>query len=84
MEHAIGANKAQPALRVLAVLRKPGGEIVDHAANGRLLRLRAERYLGYKQAKYVMRLEAVDRYDHIAGGQGGFWEDQGYDRYGGI
>jgi hypothetical protein len=31
-----------------------------------------------------MRLEAVDRFDHIAGGRGGFWEDQGYDRYGGI
>jgi DMSO/TMAO reductase YedYZ molybdopterin-dependent catalytic subunit len=53
-------------------------------AHGAPLRLRAERYLGYKQAKYVMRLEAVDRFDHIGGGQGGFWEDQGYDRYGGI
>jgi DMSO/TMAO reductase YedYZ molybdopterin-dependent catalytic subunit len=52
--------------------------------HGAPLRLRAERYLGYKQAKYVMRLEAVDRFDHIAGGQGGYWEDQGYDRYGGI
>jgi len=53
-------------------------------AHGAPLRLRAERYLGYKQAKYVMRLEAVDRFDHIAGGKGGYWEDQGYDRYGGI
>ncbi|HZZ90119.1 MAG TPA: molybdopterin-dependent oxidoreductase [Caulobacteraceae bacterium] len=53
-------------------------------AHGAPLRLRAERYLGYKQAKYVMRLEAVDRFDHIGGGQGGYWEDQGYDRYGGI
>jgi len=53
-------------------------------AHGAPLRLRAERYLGYKQAKYVMRLEAVDRYDHIGGGQGGYWEDKGYDRYGGI
>jgi DMSO/TMAO reductase YedYZ molybdopterin-dependent catalytic subunit len=52
--------------------------------HGAPLRLRAERYLGYKQAKYVMRLEAVDRFDHIGGGQGGYWEDQGYDRYGGI
>jgi DMSO/TMAO reductase YedYZ molybdopterin-dependent catalytic subunit len=52
--------------------------------HGAPLRLRAERYLGYKQAKYVMRLQAVDRYDNIAGGQGGYWEDQGYDRYGGI
>jgi DMSO/TMAO reductase YedYZ molybdopterin-dependent catalytic subunit len=53
-------------------------------AHGAPIRLRAERYLGYKQAKYVMRLEAVDRFDHIAGGKGGYWEDQGYDRYGGI
>ena len=52
--------------------------------HGAPIRLRAERYLGYKQAKYVMRLEAVDRYDNIRGGQGGYWEDQGYDRYGGI
>jgi DMSO/TMAO reductase YedYZ molybdopterin-dependent catalytic subunit len=53
-------------------------------SNGAPLRLRVERQLGYKQAKYVMRLEAVDRFDHIGGGQGGYWEDQGYDRYGGI
>ena len=52
--------------------------------HGAPLRLRAERYLGYKQAKYVMRLEAVDDFSHIGGGRGGFWEDQGYDRYGGI
>jgi DMSO/TMAO reductase YedYZ molybdopterin-dependent catalytic subunit len=53
-------------------------------AHGAPLRLRAERYLGYKQAKYVMRLEAVADFAHIGGGQGGYWEDQGYDRYGGI
>ncbi|HEY3797020.1 MAG TPA: molybdopterin-dependent oxidoreductase [Caulobacteraceae bacterium] len=53
-------------------------------AHGAPLRLRAERYLGYKQAKYIMRLEAVDGFAHIGGGQGGYWEDQGYDRYGGI
>jgi DMSO/TMAO reductase YedYZ molybdopterin-dependent catalytic subunit len=53
-------------------------------AHGAPLRLRAERYLGYKQAKYVMRLEAVESFSHIGGGRGGYWEDQGYDRYGGI
>ena len=53
-------------------------------AHGAPLRLRAERYLGYKQAKYLMRLEAVASFDHIGGGNGGYWEDQGYDRYGGI
>lgn len=52
--------------------------------NGAPLRLRAERHLGYKQAKYVMRLEAVERFDHIGGGKGGFWEDRGYEWFAGI
>ena len=53
-------------------------------AHGAPLRLRVERQLGYKQAKYVMRIEAVDRLDAIAGGKGGFWEDRGYAWYAGI
>ena len=53
-------------------------------AHGAPLRLRVERQLGYKQAKYVMRLEIVDRFDHIGGGIGGFWEDRGYEWYAGI
>ncbi|MFI4976798.1 MAG: molybdopterin-dependent oxidoreductase [Caulobacterales bacterium] len=53
-------------------------------AHGAPLRLRAERHLGYKQAKYVMRLEAVADFAHIGAGQGGFWEDRGYERYAGI
>jgi len=52
--------------------------------HGAPLRLRAERQLGYKQAKYVMRLEAVADYSHIGGGHGGFWEDRGYEQYAGI
>jgi DMSO/TMAO reductase YedYZ molybdopterin-dependent catalytic subunit len=53
-------------------------------AHGAPLRLRVERQLGYKQAKYVMRIEVVDRLDHIGGGKGGFWEDRGYEWYAGI
>jgi DMSO/TMAO reductase YedYZ molybdopterin-dependent catalytic subunit len=53
-------------------------------AHGAPVRLRAERQLGYKQAKYVMRLEAVADFAHIAGGKGGFWEDRGYEWYAGI
>jgi DMSO/TMAO reductase YedYZ molybdopterin-dependent catalytic subunit len=53
-------------------------------AHGAPLRLRVERQLGYKQAKYIMRIEAVDRLEHIAGGKGGFWEDRGYAWYAGI
>jgi DMSO/TMAO reductase YedYZ molybdopterin-dependent catalytic subunit len=52
--------------------------------NGAPLRLRVERQLGYKMAKYVMRVELVDKLDHIGRGQGGYWEDQGYQWYAGI
>ena len=53
-------------------------------AHGAPLRLRAERQLGYKHAKYVMRIEAVESFAQIAGGHGGFWEDRGYEWYAGI
>ena len=53
--------------------------------NGAPLRLRVERQLGYKQAKYLMRLELVDSLDSIHGGNGGYWEDSsGYQWYAGI
>jgi DMSO/TMAO reductase YedYZ molybdopterin-dependent catalytic subunit len=59
------------------------GEVlpVEHGAP---VRLRAERQLGYKMAKYVQRIELVERFDHINGGKGGYWEDLGYTWYGGI
>jgi DMSO/TMAO reductase YedYZ molybdopterin-dependent catalytic subunit len=53
-------------------------------AHGAPLRLRVERQLGYKQAKYVMRLEAVADFAHIGRGKGGYWEDRGYEWYAGI
>ncbi|MCH7627289.1 MAG: molybdopterin-binding protein [Proteobacteria bacterium] len=53
--------------------------------HGAPLRLRVERQLGYKQAKYVMRIEAVASLDGIHGGGGGYWEDhKGYQWYAGI
>lgn len=52
--------------------------------NGAPLRLRVERQLGYKQAKYVMRLELVESFASIGDGKGGYWEDQGYQWYAGI
>ena len=54
---------------------------IEHGAP---VRVRAERQLGYKQAKYVQRIELVESYDHIEGGKGGYWEDQGYEQWGGI
>lgn len=53
--------------------------------HGAPLRLRLERQLGYKNAKFVMRVEAVDSLARIGGGKGGFWEDSaGYQWYAGI
>ncbi|MGC9953037.1 MAG: molybdopterin-binding protein [Rhizomicrobium sp.] len=54
---------------------------IEHGAP---VRLRAERQLGYKMAKYINRIEVVESYAHINGGRGGYWEDQGYSWYGGI
>jgi len=53
-------------------------------AHGAPLRLRVERQLGYKQAKYIERIEITDSLSHIAGGRGGYWEDRGYEWYAGI
>ena len=53
-------------------------------ANGAPIRVRIERQLGYKMAKYIMRIELVESFDHIAGGNGGYWEDEGYEWYAGI
>jgi DMSO/TMAO reductase YedYZ molybdopterin-dependent catalytic subunit len=53
--------------------------------NGAPLRLRVERQLGYKHAKYVHRIRLVDQLDNFAGGKGGYWEDQAdYEWYAGI
>jgi DMSO/TMAO reductase YedYZ molybdopterin-dependent catalytic subunit len=52
--------------------------------NGAPVRIRIERQLGYKMAKYIMRIELVASFKHIGGGQGGYWEDQGYEWYAGI
>jgi DMSO/TMAO reductase YedYZ molybdopterin-dependent catalytic subunit len=53
-------------------------------AHGAPVRLRVERQLGYKMAKYVMRIELVADYTHLGDGKGGYWEDQGYAWYAGI
>ncbi len=52
--------------------------------NGAPLRVRIERQLGYKHAKYLVQIELVASLDKIRGGNGGYWEDKGYEWYGGI
>jgi DMSO/TMAO reductase YedYZ molybdopterin-dependent catalytic subunit len=60
------------------------GELLP-IGNGAPLRLRVERQLGYKHAKYIRRIEAVADYRLAYGGGGGYWEDAaGYEWYAGI
>ncbi len=60
------------------------GQPLD-VGHGAPLRLRVERQLGYKHAKYVMRIEARASLAGLYGGKGGFWEDnRDYQWYAGI
>jgi DMSO/TMAO reductase YedYZ molybdopterin-dependent catalytic subunit len=53
--------------------------------HGAPLRLRVERQLGYKQAKYIERIQAVESLAGVYGGKGGYWEDNAdYEWYAGI
>jgi DMSO/TMAO reductase YedYZ molybdopterin-dependent catalytic subunit len=52
--------------------------------NGAPIRLRVERQLGYKHAKYIAKIELVESFAKFAGGKGGYWEDQGYQWFAGI
>ena len=52
--------------------------------NGAPLRMRIERQLGYKHAKYLTGIEAVASLDGIGKGNGGYWEDRGYQWYAGA
>lgn len=53
--------------------------------NGAPLRLRVERQLGYKHAKYVTEIEAVASLAGIGEGKGGYWQDvANYEWYAGI
>jgi DMSO/TMAO reductase YedYZ molybdopterin-dependent catalytic subunit len=78
---SIGLEDAFHPQTILAYVMSGAPLPVPHGAP---LRLRVERQLGYKMAKYVMRIEAVEDFNTINGGQGGFWEDRGYEWYAGI
>jgi DMSO/TMAO reductase YedYZ molybdopterin-dependent catalytic subunit len=79
---SIDMDDAYHAQTILAY--KLNGETLP-IKNGAPIRLRVERQLGYKQAKYIMRIELVESFDHIEGGKGGYWEDSsGYEWYAGV
>jgi DMSO/TMAO reductase YedYZ molybdopterin-dependent catalytic subunit len=66
---------------ILAYGMNGGGLPVQHGAP---LRLRVERQIGYKNAKFVTRVEAVERLTMLGGGKGGYWPDRGYQWYAGL
>jgi DMSO/TMAO reductase YedYZ molybdopterin-dependent catalytic subunit len=78
---SVGLEDAFHPQTILAYAMNGAALPVPHGAP---LRLRVERQLGYKMAKYVMGIEAVDEIAGIRGGRGGFWEDRGYEWYAGI
>jgi DMSO/TMAO reductase YedYZ molybdopterin-dependent catalytic subunit len=51
---------------------------------GAPLRVRVERQLGYKMAKYLRRIDVVSDLSPFGRGRGSFWADRGYDWYAGI
>jgi DMSO/TMAO reductase YedYZ molybdopterin-dependent catalytic subunit len=72
------------AMHVQTILAYDLNDKALPVANGAPLRCRVERQLGYKQAKYVRAIELVESFGAIRGGKGGYWEDNGYQWYGGI
>ncbi|MBO0663014.1 molybdopterin-binding protein [Jiella sp. MQZ9-1] len=53
-------------------------------SNGAPLRVRVERQLGYKMAKYIKSITLVNDFASYGYGNGGYWEDNGYDWFAGI
>jgi DMSO/TMAO reductase YedYZ molybdopterin-dependent catalytic subunit len=68
--------------QTLLALRLNGAPLdPDHGAP---LRLRIPTQLGYKSAKWIARIELAGTFANVYGGNGGYWEDQGYEWYAGI
>jgi DMSO/TMAO reductase YedYZ molybdopterin-dependent catalytic subunit len=68
--------------QTLLALRQNGAPIVPD--RGAPVRLKIPTQLGYKSAKWVRHIQVVPSLAHLFGGQGGYWEDQGYQWYAGI
>jgi DMSO/TMAO reductase YedYZ molybdopterin-dependent catalytic subunit len=52
--------------------------------HGAPLRLSVPNQLGYKSTKFVHTVRIVADLAGVGEGKGGYWEDQGYERYAGI
>ena len=78
---SIGMDSATHPQTLLAYAMNGQDLPVEHGAP---VRLRVERQLGYKNTKYIKSIELVASFDTIQQGHGGYWEDQGYEWWGGI
>lgn len=79
---SIDLNDAFHPQTILAYGMNDGQLSIGHGAP---IRLRVERQLGYKHAKFIMSIEAVASFAGIGRGRGGFWEDAGsYEWYAGL
>ena len=79
---SVDLNDAFHPQTILALLMNDHRLPIPHGAP---VRLRLERQLGYKNAKFIMRIEARERIADLYGGKGGFWEDSAdYAWYAGI
>jgi DMSO/TMAO reductase YedYZ molybdopterin-dependent catalytic subunit len=68
--------------QTLLALKQNGAPITPD--RGAPVRLKIPTQLGYKSAKWVRHIQVVPSLAHLFGGQGGYWEDQGYQWYAGI
>ncbi len=78
---SLDLHQARHAQALLALRLNDAPLDQDHGAP---VRLRVPTQLGYKSAKWIARIEVVGSVARIAGGRGGYWEDQGYEWYAGI
>ena len=79
---SLGLRDAFHAQTILAYAMNDQPLPIPHGAP---VRLRVERQLGYKMAKFLRAIEVVESFDAINGGKGGYYEDgDGYEWYAGI
>lgn len=72
------------ALHPQALIAYALNDVPVPVKNGAPLRLKVPTQLGYKSAKYLRRIEVVASFADLGSGNGGYWEDQGYEWYAGI
>jgi DMSO/TMAO reductase YedYZ molybdopterin-dependent catalytic subunit len=78
---SLDLHQARHPQAVLAMRLNDAPLDPDHGAP---VRLRVPTQLGYKSAKWLARIEVVGSFATIYSGNGGYWEDQGYEWYAGI